>query len=56
MGKMDNPEYVEKAVRKIESYEKNDLFSGEKMLLTFESTRHPLNSRTIERMILKYLI
>lgn len=50
-GKMDDPEYAEKAVRKIESYERNGIFSGENLILTYETMNQPLNQRTIKRMI-----
>lgn len=55
LGKMDDSEYVEDNLRRIEAYEKNDLFSGDKLILTYETSKRPLNSRTIERMISKYL-
>lgn len=55
LGKMDNSEYVEDNLKRIEAYEKNDLFPGDKLILTYETSKRPLNSRTIERMILKYL-
>ena len=55
LGKMDDPEYVEDNLRRIEAYEKNDFFSGDKLILTYETFKRPLNSRTIERMIFKYL-
>ncbi len=55
LGKMDDPEYVEDNLRRIEAYEKNDFFLGDKLILTYETAKRPLNSRTIERMISKYL-
>lgn len=55
LGRMDDSEYVEDNLRKIETYEKNDFFSGGKLLLTYETSKRPLNTRTIERMISKYL-
>lgn len=55
IGMMDNPEYVEAALRRIEAYEKNDFFPGDKLILTHETSRCPINSRIIEKMIYKYL-
>ena len=55
LGMMDDPEYVEDNLRRIEAYEKNDFFLGDKLILTYETSKRPLNSRTIERMISKYL-
>ena len=55
LGKMDDAEYVEDNLRKIEAYEKNGCFLGDKLILSYETFKRPLNSRAIERMILKYL-
>ena len=55
MGMMDNPEYTETALQKIETYQKNDIFPGDRLILTHETSRHPLNSRIIEKMIFQYL-
>lgn len=54
-GKMDDEKYSESVVWKIESYERNKIFPGEKLLMTFESGKHPLNMKMVEEMILKYL-
>lgn len=56
MGKMDDPEYVEKALQRIDAYQKNHIFPGEKLLLSHETFSHPLDTRNIERLIMKYLI
>ena len=55
LGMMDNPEYAENAVKKIEAYEKNHIFPGDNLILTYETMRHPVNSRILEAMIEKYL-
>jgi len=34
MGRMDDPDYVEKALQRIALYEKNDIFPGDKLLLS----------------------
>lgn len=54
-GRMDDPEYAKKTVRKIESYEQNKIFPGEKLILTYETMSQPLNQKTIMRMIQRYL-
>ena len=56
MGKMDNPEYIENALRRIDMYEKNDIFPGDKLILTHETLKYPINSRNIEKVILKYFV
>ena len=55
MGMMDDTEYVENAIRRIEAYEKNDIFPGENLILTYETQRHPMSPRVIEQKIRKYL-
>lgn len=54
LGMMDNEEYCEKAIRKIESYEKNGIFPGKNLILTYETKRHPLNTRIVEALAEEY--
>lgn len=54
-GMMDKPEYAKAAIRKIESYQKNDIFPGDRLILTFETEQSVLNTKTIEGLVNKYL-
>lgn len=54
-GMMDKPEYAEKAVRKISSYEKNGIYPGQNLIITFETSSYPINIKIIEEMIAKTL-
>lgn len=54
-GMMDKQEYVRTAVRKIESYQKNDIYPGDRLILTFETEQSVLNSKVIEGLVNKYL-
>lgn len=54
-GMMDDVEYVEKAIRKIRTYEQNGLFVGDNLIMTFESKQNPLNQKSARRLIEKYL-
>lgn len=56
LGLMDHADYCEKAIRKLEAYERNGIFQGEKLLLTYETRQHPLNIKTLENLIDKFLI
>jgi hypothetical protein len=56
LGIMDQPDYCEKAIRKIETYEKNGIYNGEQLLLSYETSRQPLNMKSVERMIERYLM
>ncbi len=55
LGMLDDLDYREKAMRKIAIYEANDIFLGEKLIVTYESIGQPLNVKDVERKIEKYL-
>lgn len=54
-GMMSDPEYAENAINRIEKYAQAGYYPGENLILSFESSSHPLSSRTIERTINRYL-
>lgn len=54
MGKMDDPDYVEKAIRKIEIYAQQGYFPGINLILTHESSKRPLNMRIVIAMLKAY--
>ena len=54
-GMMDDHDYAENAVRRIELYEKNGYFPGKQLILTFETGSRPLNVKMIEMIIEQYL-
>ena len=53
---MNDPKYAEKAVKKINSYIDNGIISGDKLILTFETSTTILNDKTIRKMIDNYLV
>ena len=55
-GMMDHPDYAKSAVHKIELYEKNGIFPGENLILTFESSATILNSELVKTIVQKYLL
>ena len=55
-GRMDDPEYANKAISKINHYIQNDIVPGESLILTYESSRLPLNTSVVEHFIDKYLM
>ena len=55
MGRMDDEVYSEKALGRILAYEKNEIFPGDKLILTHETLRTPLHSALIDRKIRYYL-
>lgn len=54
-GRMDDPGYAQNAVRKILAYEENGIYPGERLILTFETEKTVLNTKTIERIVSRYL-
>lgn len=56
LGLMDDKNYSEKAIRKIENFEKNGIFPGKNLILTYETSQHPLNIKIVERLAKEYLM
>ena len=55
-GMMDKPEYAKAAVKKIESYQRNGIHLGERLILTFETELTVLNSQIVEELVERYLV
>lgn len=55
-GMMDNEEYVNNAITKIEEYERNGVKLGDKLLVTFETSKKGLNTKRVDEMIKNYFI
>lgn len=55
-GMMDNPEYAEKAIKKIAMYEKNGIYQGKKLLLTYETKNRSMNTKQLEAFITEFLL
>ena len=55
-GKMDDSAYAKSAVRKIDTYQKNGIYPGENLILTFETSDIPLSTRTIQEMVRRFLV
>ena len=56
LGLMDNDEYRDKNLLKITKYEMYGYYPGERLILSFESSRQPLNIKLIEKMIERYCL
>ena len=54
-GKCDDISYVRNMVRKINAYENNGIFQGERLILTYETEQTILNTGKIEQLVNKYL-
>ena len=53
---MDDYEYAKNAIKKIECFQKNEIYPGEKLLITLEASDSPLNMIILEKMVNKYLL
>ena len=54
-GMMDNPEYCKSAIEKIEIYENNNIYLGEQLLVTMESSLKGINLQRLDLLINSYL-
>ena len=54
-GMMDKSEYAKSAVRKINSYQANGIFPGERLIITYETEQDTLNSEIIHELTERYL-
>lgn len=55
LGKMDDEDYCKKSIRKLETYLQQGYFIGETLLITMETSEHPLSTRIVDSIIDKYL-
>ena len=55
-GMVDSPEYARNMVRKIELYENNGIFPGERLILTYETEQSILGTEKIAQMVERYLL
>lgn len=50
-GMMDDVDYIAKALFKIHTYEKNHIFLGRKLFITYETYKNPLNTRVLNQLL-----
>lgn len=55
-GRVDDPKYARKMVRKINAYENSGIFVGERLILTYETEQTILSTTKIEQMVKRYLV
>ena len=56
LGLLDDPDYLEKNLNKLNRYAMNGYFPGDRLILTYETAGSPLNMRIIELLIRKYCL
>ena len=52
-GMMDDSNYVENVIYKLNSYEKNGIYLGVNLFITYETKKMPLNTRVLDRFLKK---
>lgn len=52
-GMMDHPEYVEKVLYKLGTYERNRIYLGVNLFVTYETGTKPLNTRSLDGLLKK---
>ena len=55
-GRMDDPVYARSAIKKIECYAKNNIFPGDRLILTFETSETMVNTRILDSLVRKFLL
>lgn len=55
-GRMDEQEYSEKAIRKLNTYALNNILPSDNLILTFETSKTVLNDKVVKIMIAEYLL
>ena len=56
LGLIDDADYRNNALQKIRLYEENGIFPGDRLLITCETQKNPLNIRNIEKQLIHILI
>lgn len=54
-GMMEKEEYCEKALKKLEDYARDGIYPGKKLIVTYETSKRPLNIDVIEGVVKAYL-
>lgn len=52
-GKMDDYDYAETTINKLNTYEKNGIYIGVNLFITYETSKKPLNARALDRLLKK---
>lgn len=56
LGRMSNESYVEKAMDKLDFYQKNGIILGDKLIVSFETQSRPLSVSVLNEIIYTFLI
>ncbi len=56
LGMMDNTDYCESALARIEMYQRNKIILGENLIISYETSKHPIETVMIERNIREFCL
>lgn len=55
-GMMDDPEYSQKAILKMQEYQRHGIYLGKNLLVSFETKSVPLDMNLVEKMLREYVL
>ena len=53
---LDDENYREEVLKRIAAYEKNGIYPGDRLILTYETAKNPINSRVLEELRVHYFL
>ncbi|MFL8906830.1 hypothetical protein ACKA01_07070 [Helcococcus kunzii] len=53
---MDNPEYAIRSIEKIRYYAKHEILLGDRLFVSFETNKKPLDVDTVKKTIERFLV
>ena len=56
LGMLDDSEYLESTLWKLNVFEKNGIYLGDSLVLTHETGKHPLNSKVLDGMLRSWFL
>ena len=54
-GRMDDPDYLERALSRINDYEREGIFPGKQLLVTYETRLKPLDTKLLKKLLTEFL-
>jgi len=55
-GMMDKPSYVQNNTSRLQTYLSHDIIPGKNLIITYETSKHPLDLYTIEKILQVYFL
>lgn len=55
-GMLDDTNYVENVIFKLSTYERNGIYIGDKLFITYETSKKPINTIALDKMLKKIIL